>query len=179
MKKLMFILALAAGSSVFAGSVNWSAWDDNGTASTDLLLYLFEGNLTDGSKIDSIKDAASATTYVGGAVASGLLEKAEGYYGEGRVTGVDKGDRSYYAVVFDNASIDAATGYQVFGAYTVNVPANGSIGLDMDFTGATSSGWTSISGSTPTPGPSGIPEPTSGLLLLVGGAMLALRRKQK
>ena len=29
----------------------------------------------------------------------------------------------------------------------------------------------------PTPGP--IPEPTSGLLLLVGGAMLALRRKQK
>ena len=25
----------------------------------------------------------------------------------------------------------------------------------------------------------GVPEPTSGLLLLVGGAMLALRRKQK
>lgn len=32
----------------------------------------------------------------------------------------------------------------------------------------------------PTPGPTpGIPEPTSGLLLVVGGAMLALRRKQK
>ena len=28
-------------------------------------------------------------------------------------------------------------------------------------------------------GQGGIPEPTSGLLLLVGGAMLALRRKQK
>ncbi len=35
------------------------------------------------------------------------------------------------------------------------------------------------SGGTPTPGPGPIPEPTSGLLLLVGGAMLALRRKQK
>ncbi len=38
-------------------------------------------------------------------------------------------------------------------------------------------------GDTPTPpdppGPGPIPEPTSGLLLLVGGAMLALRRKQK
>ena len=33
------------------------------------------------------------------------------------------------------------------------------------------SGWTSGSG--------GVPEPTSGLLLLLGGAMLALRRKQK
>lgn len=28
-------------------------------------------------------------------------------------------------------------------------------------------------------GPSGAPEPTSGLLLLIGGAMIALRRKQK
>ena len=35
------------------------------------------------------------------------------------------------------------------------------------------SGWTSGGGS------GGVPEPTSGLLLLVGGAMLALRRKQK
>ena len=33
--------------------------------------------------------------------------------------------------------------------------------------------------STPTPPTPDIPEPTSGLLLLVGGAMLALRRKQK
>ena len=45
--------------------------------------------------------------------------------------------------------------------------------------------WTSFGGGgTPDPGPTpgpgpNIPEPTSGLLLLVGGAMLALRRKQK
>ena len=41
----------------------------------------------------------------------------------------------------------------------------------------------SISGITKTAQSGGggetIPEPTSGLLLLVGGAMLALRRKQK
>ena len=41
--------------------------------------------------------------------------------------------------------------------------------------------WTvsgAVAKSTPTPGPD-IPEPTSGLLLLVGAGMLALRRKQK
>ena len=41
------------------------------------------------------------------------------------------------------------------------------------------SGGTPTPPTPPTPGPGGIPEPTSGLLLLVGGAMLALRRKQK
>ena len=44
------------------------------------------------------------------------------------------------------------------------------------------SSWTvsgAVAKSTPTPDPDPLPEPTSGLLLLVGGAMLALRRKQK
>jgi len=45
----------------------------------------------------------------------------------------------------------------------------------------TVSGIASLTPPTPPdpPGPGPIPEPTSGLLLLVGGAMLALRRKQK
>ena len=42
------------------------------------------------------------------------------------------------------------------------------------------SGFTYVAASTPTPpGPGPVPEPTSGLLLLVGAGMLALRRKQK
>ncbi len=40
-------------------------------------------------------------------------------------------------------------------------------------------GGTPDPGPTPGPGPDPLPEPTSGLLLLIGGAMLALRRKQK
>ena len=40
--------------------------------------------------------------------------------------------------------------------------------------------FTYVAASTPTPpGPGPVPEPTSGLLLLVGAGMLALRRKQK
>ena len=46
---------------------------------------------------------------------------------------------------------------------------------DLTFSGPTSKTmWVSTSG-----GGGDVPEPTSGLLLLVGGAMLALRRKQK
>ena len=146
MKKLMFILAITVGLAANAGTVNWTAWDDNATASTDLILYLFEGDLTTGSKIDAITDATSASTYVGSAVASGAIVKDDGYFGEGRISGVDKGNRDYFAIVFDNATIDAATGYQVFGTFTANVPANGAVALDMDLTGQTSSGWTSISG---------------------------------
>ena len=173
MKKLLFIFALAMGTSVFAGAVNWSAWDDNGTAATDLVLFIFEGDLTSGTKIDAITDSATAATYVSGALADGLIEKDEGYYGEGRITGVDKGEHTYYAVLFDSDTVASASNYQVFGTFTANVPANGSVALDMDFTGQTSSGWTPVSGG------GDIPEPTSGLLLLIGGAMLALRRKQK
>ena len=41
----------------------------------------------------------------------------------------------------------------------------------LDISDLASAGWTKTGGSD-------VPEPTSGLLLLVGGAMLALRRKR-
>ena len=65
---------------------------------------------------------------------------------------------------------------QVDGATTVTV---GNMALTTG--GATSVNWTAISaGTTPVPpDPSDVPEPTSALLLAVGGAALALRRKQK
>lgn len=44
-----------------------------------------------------------------------------------------------------------------------------------NFQGYTANGWTATSKGTPDPG---VPEPTSGILLLVGGAVLALRRKR-
>ena len=55
------------------------------------------------------------------------------------------------------------------------------IGGDTDLGNIVPSSWT-VSGITKTPvgggGGSGVPEPTSGLLLALGGAMLALRRKR-
>ena len=46
------------------------------------------------------------------------------------------------------------------------------VGSSFATTGAT--GWNTNGG-----GSTDVPEPTSGLLLLIGGAMVALRRKQK
>ena len=178
----MFTLAIAAGLVASAGTVNWSAWDDDATGSSDLALYIMMGDLATGATIDAIKDTDTAKTYVAGAAGSGALDHTDYFYAQGQTGALSEGQTSFYAVLFDGDSIDTSSNYQVFGGYSVYVPGNGAASLEFDLTGLTASGWSSISGSTPTPptpGPSGIPEPTSGLLLLVGGAMLALRRKQK
>ena len=178
----MFVIAFTVGLTVNAGTVNWEFWDDDATATTDYMLYLMEGSLTTGTKIDAITDAASAKTYVADAAGSGLMDHTDALYASGGTGAYTSGQRDFYALIFNGNSIDTATDYKVLGVFTANVPGSGFVGLSGDITGMTASGWSSISGSTPTPptpGPSGIPEPTSGLLLLVGGAMLALRRKQK
>ena len=83
---------------------------------------------------------------------------------------------------------DTAAGFNYSGA-TLTTTLSGSVatasaGASNLQTGLPTT-WT-ISGITalsptpgPTPGPDPLPEPTSGLLLLVGAGMLALRRKQK
>ena len=101
----------------------------------------------------------------------------------GNARTVDVGDTDSYAakiVVVDtvnntyNASdITIASRSETAGAGTAGVKSV----AQSAFAGQTFSEF--YSGGTPTPGPGPIPEPTSGLLLLVGGAMLALRRKQK
>ena len=79
---------------------------------------------------------------------------------------VDAAGENYYAQAYSYTAREATSSYD---ADSIKLAVNGS---------AVSSGMTAwSSGGTPDPGP--IPEPTSGLLLLVGGAMLALRRKQK
>ena len=182
MKKLMFGLAMVASLLTNAGTVRWELWDDDASATTDYTVYLMEGSLTTGSKIDAITDANSAKTYVASAADSGLMDHTDALYASGETGAYTSGQRDFYALIFNGDSIDTATDYKVVGSWTANVPGSGFTTFSNDITGMTTSGWSSISGSTPTPptpGPSGIPEPTSGLLLLVGGAMLALRRKQK
>ena len=63
-------------------------------------------------------------------------------------------------------------------SYTDNPDDGSTVSFSTDKMGAGS--WATYTPAAPDPGPTGgAPEPTSGLLLLVGGAMLALRRKQK
>ena len=91
----------------------------------------------------------------------------------------DKGDTAYAAVILTyDANSDGKIGVGDYymtgtGSYTLESDMNATPGLSMG-------SWTQIASTTPTPpGPGPVPEPTSGLLLLVGAGMLALRRKQK
>ena len=81
---------------------------------------------------------------------------------------------SGYAIIFDTSdkNLDGVTKYMVTDVQTVKFTNSG----DAKSFNVTPSGtWTTIGGGGTDP----LPEPTSGLLLLVGGAVLALRRKQK
>jgi hypothetical protein len=77
-----------------------------------------------------------------------------------------------YMVVFNNAAATDATYYAYTGKNSTTIAASGADGAMQfgSFTDATSStgGWTATA----------VPEPTSGLLMLVGLAGLALRRRR-
>ena len=71
---------------------------------------------------------------------------------------------SGYMVIFNNAAAADATHYAFTDKTSTTVPAAGNMSIAVNF--ADSSGWQAV------------PEPTSGLLMLVGLAGLALRRKR-
>ena len=123
---------------------------------------------------------------VAGWVTSHYIDQAEtitGGRGQGIVVAGTTGDNygigdteNAFLVLFDNASAADASYYAYTGTMQSLPVGDGGapIGLAFgEFASAVQSGWQSTSG-----GPSPIPEPTSGLLLLLGVAGLALRRKR-
>ena len=73
---------------------------------------------------------------------------------------------SAYIVLFDAADATAAKYYAATAVDTKTVPSSGN--LSWSKTMAQTSGWTTTA----------VPEPTSGLLMLLGMAGLALRRRR-
>ena len=183
MKKLMFIAAAAL---VFCANAAICNWDvdtvynpSTGDTSTGFLVYYFDAD-TAGT---SVSDANTALASKNAATINAFL--ANGYaaddvtddgstggftpdiYGNGATVNA-------YLVIFNADSVASAdyafvSGIESGATGGLGQSANISFG-DLDDT-ATLANWTKISSG-------GIPEPTSGLLLLVGGAMLALRRKR-
>ena len=180
MKKLVVIAAVAAAVvSAKAASVDWNVAGTS--AQTGYTVYLLT-SIAD--SYDSAADLAAA------AVGSATIAKNGRVYGTGDQTSkgagitADSMKNAYYAIVssadatsFNYVSLGDLSG-RVYnpdnqetspGQYNSTSAAQILAGTSKNF-----------GGSTPTPpGPGPIPEPTSGLLLVVGGAMLALRRKQK
>ena len=178
MKKLVMLLVAAVLTcAAQAAFVNWSASSLTDYKSGNFMLF-------DASKSSDVMaalgavDASTATTLADMALSTGAVTSK----GKASVAGLDVGSAtSVMAIVYNGDIADGVT-YKTITEdissmlFTPPASAPGTYNSALATAGTTG---TMSGGSTP-PGPTpGIPEPTSGLLLVVGGAMLALRRKQK
>ena len=171
MKKIIALCAIALmGFSASAATAAWYAEDiyeygGTGNLATDYLLYFFDADVV---------STASATTSLAAGDFSFLTKGYVSDYmedGEGAVNAGTYGnsvDVTGYFVVFNSDSTETAT-YAYVSATDVATTGGAGQAAAFDLLGTSSAiadNWTAV------------PEPTSGLLLVVGGALLALRRRR-
>ncbi len=174
MKKLMFILAAVATAVVAnAASVDWQFGKD--TSLNGWTVYAF-----DGANQATILGALAAYDATAQQTIDNLvLGSKEVSKGNAKMSGCDVGSATTLMLLAVNGAFADGVEFK-YDTYDISAslytPPNPTPGY-----GTLSS--FSNSGTVVAAGGGGgggdIPEPTSGLLLLVGGAMLALRRKQK
>ena len=182
MKKLMIaVLAVATAVVANAASVNWSmsngvlAPSPDGSQSSGRCSYYTMLIFTDSqaSAVDAAIAAGNFTSLSTLAVSTSQAAKAGGF--TGAVNGLTGASATLFAVVFDTYSttegIADAGYYYKTGTVTQNTfdptgsdPATTAVFTSTQMTGT----WTATA----------VPEPTSGLMLLLGMAGLALRRRR-
>ena len=176
MKKLMIALAavaMAAGAQ--AAAVTWSV--NNIQASPDAavndgwIVQIFDAATTydyEAARAGTITALSSSTAYQ-----SGTIFKATASFGDyGPNTLVN-----IYAVIYDAASIDGAQNYIVSTQFSKSMPASGSP-LSAAFGNMAGTTTGNLFKGQEWQSTGSVPEPTSAMLLLLGVAGLALRRKQ-
>ena len=182
MKKLMFMLAaVAMAIGAQANSVNWGATINNassigsGAYTAYLLDYSKWDNYVSGDKMDSayLTEASfgsSSLTGTGASKTTGTVVSE----------GIDAASISYAIVIMDSSltqySLLKTGTSSTYGAMdpAVTIPTASTTGPKV--LGTASSGnltWNTVEGG------GDVPEPTSGLLLVMGAGLLGLRRKKK
>ena len=182
MKKLMFALvAVAMGFAAQAGAVSWSMTNVYLGNTTDLaegcIGYLLVGDdlsapvsaITD---VDSAKSFVAANnTYGGSAIGDASGKFSVTGYGD-----YASADVVVYGIVFNAATIDDATQFYVSkSTKDLSIPGSGTVNVTLGTQKTNTqlaSNWHAMGGAAP------IPEPTSGLLMLVCLGALALRRRR-
>ena len=185
MKKIVFVVAatlLAFGAQ--AAAVNWTAnnvYAGDGTSGkgSGYVGYLFLVSDYTAAQVSAAIDGGNWSTVSGKALAEQYTNTSGKYTGAATASAVADAlggtSQTAFAVIFNADSVDSATKYYI--TPTKDMTING-VGTTVFALGSQAASQTASWGTVP--GGSGdIPEPTSGLLLLVGAGMLALRRKQK
>ena len=174
MKKLLIALSVAlVGFAVQAASANWYVeniyeYGSSTTLANDYVVYFFDAN--DCSVAKATSDIAAGDFSF---VSKGYAAEYQAD-GEAAVTAGSYGnsvDITSYYVVFNASTIAAATQAYISATDVGTTGAAGqaaSFAFDASAT-ASASNWASTAA---------VPEPTSGLLLLLGMAGLALKRKR-
>ncbi len=180
MKKLMIALgAIACAAGLQAATLNWSiAGVPASTAGgSDLtkytaLLYFTSGSGTVGSTFTTVNQADVIKSLTGSSVATGYsLSKALNSSGvaagaTGLSSAFGAGDSvTGFAVILDG-SVDSYSNYIITSSQTATFTSATGAKV-LGFGSQASATWTAAA----------VPEPTSGLLLLLGMAGLALKRK--
>ena len=167
-----FDLLPLAFAGVNAASVDWKLTGDYSTMS-GYTAYAILGS-TVVTTWDSADAVAAAAIPVGGSAAFSGTSRAFSANATAASDEITKSSANiYFVIVNADKTKFAVTAVQDM-AGKVYDPAN-----QESSSGAFSTAGKGLSYSPFGGGSGDVPEPTSGLLLLVGGAMLALRRKQK
>ena len=179
MKKLIMFIMAAVAAVGYSAEVTWGAgnsWikDKNGNnLAKDTNVYLIMAS--DASAVSSaITSGSSWSSYV---LDTAKTSNTKGAVASHEVTN-DKftsGTSYNLALVVLSGDDYVISGSQSFTAYTAGVDEASGASFVTAQGSSPAVAWAPQSGS----GGGGVPEPTSALLLLMGGAMLALRRKQK
>ena len=187
MKKLFVtIAAIALAVATQAASVDWSVgantWtmSDGSKPAKGTTVYLIDGGqwATIQAAIDG--GATSFTTADAGIIAIGQTSNTKGAVSGTATSSALVAGTSYnfaYMVFDTSAGQFYASATKSMAAYDPTDPDFSEV-KTVSFAGESFT-TTGLSGGWSDAGGSPIPEPTSGLLLLVGAGMLALRRKQK
>ena len=183
MKKLvMFIAVAVAAVGVQAATMSWSLTNVIGPDGKDAPVGTLVALYAAGTEYDHAKAVAGtiAPTYSATTTAQGTTgatranQSGLGSYGVGDTA-------SFYAVVYDAGTIAGASNYIVSDVASATVGSNGA-NISLAF--GNMKGTTTVNKFKNALDNGGyqsanVPEPTSGMLLLMGAALLGLRRKQK
>ena len=195
MKKLMIVAAIVCAAAVSQGaSILWGGdiaqADGVNAVGTGSVAYLIRGATTAEAAVSTITvdgtDWSAWTTDTGASIVAAhtltASQASSSYHFEGSYTITGAADAGYYSLVVVDGQAGAAglTGsYNYAGQNTLVDPTSGAA-VDLTI----GDNW--ASGTAPWVGNGGfnavqfaaVPEPTSGLLLLLGMAGLALKRKR-